>query len=313
MHLGSSSYLTDNFGRPTHYYDQLPFGESMVEHNQSQYYGNQYKFNGKELDAATGMYYYGARYYDPRISIFVSVDPLAERTMTPYQYVNNDPINFIDPTGMEGESIIIRGANEEYTYNEEDKYTGNDKFIKSTLSAIEEIKQSQTGYHMVQELDHSDHDFFIQSGTEDNFDPKNRMMADASVSNRLKDNLIAKNGVGSGGTINWSQQDLRLPTTTTDLTSKVLILGHEMGHALDSNRGKLDSRINETSKKAGENFKRSEWQAVYRENLMRSELGLPLRTHYGRDIETGTGRYLGPSGTRMLGPNNEIIKPSWYE
>src|SRR5690606_759234 len=33
-HLGSSSYLTDNFGRPTHYYDQLPFGESMVEHNQ---------------------------------------------------------------------------------------------------------------------------------------------------------------------------------------------------------------------------------------------------------------------------------------
>ena len=26
-HLGSSSYLTDNFGCPTHYYDQLPFGE----------------------------------------------------------------------------------------------------------------------------------------------------------------------------------------------------------------------------------------------------------------------------------------------
>src|SRR5690554_3676606 len=46
------------------------------------------------------MYYYGARYYDPRISIFVSVDPLAERTMTPYQYVHNNPIMFTDPTGM---------------------------------------------------------------------------------------------------------------------------------------------------------------------------------------------------------------------
>lgn len=99
-HLGSSSYLTDNFGRPTHYYDQLPFGESMVEHNQSQYYGNQYKFNGKELDVATGMYYYGARYYDPRLSIFISVDPLVEQTFEPYSYVGNNPINFIDPTGM---------------------------------------------------------------------------------------------------------------------------------------------------------------------------------------------------------------------
>jgi len=49
------------------------------------------------------VYYYGARYYDPRISIFVSVDPLAESTMTPYQYVHNNPIMFTDPTGMSAE------------------------------------------------------------------------------------------------------------------------------------------------------------------------------------------------------------------
>ena len=49
------------------------------------------------------MYYYGARYYDPRISIFVSVDPLVEQTMTPYQYVHNNPIMFTDPTGMSAE------------------------------------------------------------------------------------------------------------------------------------------------------------------------------------------------------------------
>ena len=117
-HLGSSTYLTDNFGRPTHFYETLPFGEVIVEENQSVYYrqplptnnvgtyDNAYKFNGKELDAATGMYYYGARYYDPRISIFVSVDPLAEdfAGWTPYHYVHQNPINLIDPTGMSAEN-----------------------------------------------------------------------------------------------------------------------------------------------------------------------------------------------------------------
>ena len=119
-HLGSSSYITDNFGRPSHYYEYLPFGELMTEHNQSKYYidpyptqnmdsyNNPYKFNGKEMDRETGMYYYGARYYDPRISIFVSVDPLAEQTMEPYLYTGNNPIMFTDPTGMAGEKVDPR-------------------------------------------------------------------------------------------------------------------------------------------------------------------------------------------------------------
>ena len=55
------------------------------------------------MDAETGLYYYGARFYDPRISVWLSVDPLAEKTMTPYQYVNNNPVMLIDPTGMNAE------------------------------------------------------------------------------------------------------------------------------------------------------------------------------------------------------------------
>ncbi|UUV21794.1 RHS repeat-associated core domain-containing protein [Paenimyroides aestuarii] len=83
----------------------------IVEHNQSANhpsgvgYDNKFKFNGKELDDATQMYYYGARYYDPRISIFVSVDPLAEQTMEPYLYTGNNPIMFTDPTGMSKDGI----------------------------------------------------------------------------------------------------------------------------------------------------------------------------------------------------------------
>ena len=47
----------------------------------------------------TGLYYYGARYYDPKRSFWLSVDPLEEITNSTYAYVWNDPVNFTDPTG----------------------------------------------------------------------------------------------------------------------------------------------------------------------------------------------------------------------
>lgn len=53
-------------------------------------------------DENTALYYYGARYYDPRISLWHGVDPLAEDApdWTPYRYGFNNPINYMDPDGM---------------------------------------------------------------------------------------------------------------------------------------------------------------------------------------------------------------------
>src|SRR5690554_2516607 len=64
------------------------------------------------MDRETGMYYYGARYYDPRISIFVSVDPLAEEfpNYGGYVYTMNNPINLVDPTGMAPEDTDPPGG-----------------------------------------------------------------------------------------------------------------------------------------------------------------------------------------------------------
>lgn len=100
-HLGTSTALTDFNGNAYQFFLNLPFGETMAEQLGPNYFSSPYKFNGKELDEETGLYYYGARYYDPRTSIWLSVDPLAEKypNTSPYTYCNNNPINLIDPDG----------------------------------------------------------------------------------------------------------------------------------------------------------------------------------------------------------------------
>ena len=60
-------------------------------------------YTGKERDAETGLDYFGARYYMPEIGRWMSVDPLADKypAWSPYNYVLNNPLVLIDPTGME--------------------------------------------------------------------------------------------------------------------------------------------------------------------------------------------------------------------
>ncbi|KQK24351.1 hypothetical protein AR438_17125 [Chryseobacterium aquaticum] len=88
----------------------MPYGEMLME-NTTMNYDHPFKYNGKELDMATGYYYYGARYYDPKRSFWLSVDPLADITLSTYAYVWNDPVNFIDPTGLMGERVGGKGPN----------------------------------------------------------------------------------------------------------------------------------------------------------------------------------------------------------
>jgi RHS repeat-associated protein len=102
--LGSSNYITNFAGHVSQHTEYFAFGETFIEEHLSSH-NSPYKFNGKELDEESGLYYYGARYYDPRISIWASVDPLAEifSGRSPYEYCFSNPINLTDPTGMSPE------------------------------------------------------------------------------------------------------------------------------------------------------------------------------------------------------------------
>ena len=58
------------------------------------------------------MYYYGARYYNPSTSIWLSVDPLAEKFphQSPYVFTDNNPINLIDPDGKAAAKPPLKGT-----------------------------------------------------------------------------------------------------------------------------------------------------------------------------------------------------------
>ena len=64
-------------------------------------YSSRYPFTAKEQDALTGLHYFGARYYDARISLWYGVDPMAEKfaDWNPYNYTLDNPILLFDPDG----------------------------------------------------------------------------------------------------------------------------------------------------------------------------------------------------------------------
>jgi len=77
-HLGSTSLITDLDGNVAQHVEYIPYGDVFIEERNSAW-NTPYKFNAKELDEETGLYYYGARYYDPRTSVWLGADPLQEK------------------------------------------------------------------------------------------------------------------------------------------------------------------------------------------------------------------------------------------
>ncbi len=92
--------MVDSAGalKDRHWY--YAFGQTRNERTST---NQAYKYTSKTLDREAGLnlYYYGARYYDPDIGRFLSLDPLASKnpSVSPYAYVNNNPLRRIDPDG----------------------------------------------------------------------------------------------------------------------------------------------------------------------------------------------------------------------
>ena len=125
-HLGSASMISDWEGKEYQRIEYTPYGETWVEKTNNS--GSEflpYKFTGKEVDQETGLYYYGARYLDPKYSMWISTDPALGEYISEmgkgnakdsgslpgmggvynhinfhlYHYAGNNPVRFVDPDG----------------------------------------------------------------------------------------------------------------------------------------------------------------------------------------------------------------------
>ena len=96
--------------------DYYPFGLTFNEYSRENSVANQYLYNGKEKQDELGLDWldYGARMYDPAISRWMAGDPLADKyfQFSPYAYVANNPIKFIDPDGKR--IRFAEGASKEF-------------------------------------------------------------------------------------------------------------------------------------------------------------------------------------------------------
>lgn len=139
-HLGSSNLITDRQATFKEHLEYFPYGEMWVEERSNSALDIRYAFTGKEYDSETGWYYYGARYLDPRLGMWTTVDPpmmrgdyfskpgdfetdhnyfyeLAHDTtaklkghggvfnpinLNLYHYVSNNPVKYVDPDGEAG-------------------------------------------------------------------------------------------------------------------------------------------------------------------------------------------------------------------
>ena len=115
-HLGSAQFVTDWRGKQYEHIEYTPYGELWIEEVAAGLDKLPFRFTGKEMDEETGLYYYGARYLDPKYSRWISTDPALSEYMAGssvgaggiyntvnfnvYHYGNNNPIKYTDPTGM---------------------------------------------------------------------------------------------------------------------------------------------------------------------------------------------------------------------
>ncbi|MBO7635217.1 MAG: hypothetical protein J6S89_01420 [Paludibacteraceae bacterium] len=114
--LTSVTIVTDKRATIVQSFAYMPYGELLVEESSVDL---DYRFSAKETDRETGLSYFGARYYDPSVAVWMGTDPVFHASSNAYAYCLGNPINLVDPNGMDeygvsrnGEVALINKTND---------------------------------------------------------------------------------------------------------------------------------------------------------------------------------------------------------
>jgi RHS repeat-associated protein len=275
------------------------WGETLIEEKATRpgmHFESPYRFNAKELDEESGLYYYGARYYNPMVSVWLGVDPLAHEypSLSPYVFTGNNPVMLVDPDGRE---IVITGDDgSKTTYTPGMTYEGNDKFTEAAVKAYNKSHESsEKAKEVINALVGSKSQYVVEKGEKSTYTPNGQI--EGTFNGEMYKEKDA------GGTIKWNPMGNNVPVQAnknTILNSKLskdpmMGLLHESAHAFDHVNGVLQQNGNIV-----DGLDINEWQATHLENIMRGEMGKPLRTHYKINDFNNS-----PSGPSLLGKDKE--------
>ena len=176
-----------------------------------------------------------------------------------------------------GGGIVIKGRDGNQTrYSIGMKYDGKDEFTKKTVDYLNGFSEkSTTAARVLAELSKSEFAYTIVESEYNTYSPDNQEM----YVNPNNDEFY----VAGGGTIQFSlngnfvyEKKLGIEVTSQLMCRPYMGLMHELSHAWDNMAGLLA-----TDKMEYKGLKVSEWMAIRTENAIRTEVGRPLRTHYG--------------------------------